>query len=466
VEAVGLVVISEFGKLASSQGMKIFLCKSHFAGPVSGSDETLVAYATHLHRSGHDLAVVLFYPPARTDQYYTRLRQAGVEVITITPYSLARALRGMKTLMLGFSRLLRLPARPRRLGRRFWQRLSQRASFIYRRQCAAYFARCPADLIHVMTPDPGAALMIRAGVAAGIPVLYQELGTPHYLPALEVPYERFGQVLPLCAEVAALSPRLAEQWGERFHSPKPVSVLPLLVEDTHATRAARPALGRVTFGFAARLEAGKGPTLLVEAFARVRRESPEAALKVAGTGPLEPEVRARASQLGLLDACDFRGVYTDPCDRKAFMQGLDVFVLPTLAEGTPNSIIEAMAHELPVVASAVGGIPDLVTPETGILVEPGDTGALADAMTLLARDPELRLKMGRAARARYEQLFSPEAVLPALVDTYRRVAGGRDADAAPGADGQGEQACAGYFKSGEAPRAKRLIHPWVEAAQE
>ena len=56
--------------------MKILLCKSHFAGPVSGSDETLVAYATHLHQQGHSLAVVLLYAPAETDQYYARLKQA------------------------------------------------------------------------------------------------------------------------------------------------------------------------------------------------------------------------------------------------------------------------------------------------------------------------------------------------------------------------------------------------------
>src|SRR5207237_3566588 len=141
----------------------------------------------------------------------------------------------------------------------------------YLQPCRAYFKRCPADLLHVLTPDSGAVVMIRAGVAAGIPVFYQELGTPHYLPALEIPYEWFARVLPLCSEVAALSPRLARQWQGKFHSVKPISVIPLLVEDTQGVRTPPPKQpAGITFGFAARMESGKGPMILIEAFARVR----------------------------------------------------------------------------------------------------------------------------------------------------------------------------------------------------
>jgi glycosyltransferase involved in cell wall biosynthesis len=129
----------------------------------------------------------------------------------------------------------------------------------------------------------------------------------------------------------------------------------------------------------------------------------------------------RALNLG--DACEFVGFYTDPLGRSAFMQSLDVFVLPSLAEGTPNSIVEAMAHGLPVIATEVGGIPDLLTPETGILVPPGDRARLAEAMCRLAADPALRASMGRAAREHYLKLSSPAAVLPMLQSTYLRLAG-------------------------------------------
>ena len=74
------------------------------------------------------------------------------------------------------------------------------------------------DLLHVFTPDTGAAMMIRAGHELGIPVLYHEMGTAHHLPMLEDYYRRLEKVLPLCTEVAALSPRLAEEWSTDFRS--------------------------------------------------------------------------------------------------------------------------------------------------------------------------------------------------------------------------------------------------------
>ena len=105
------------------------------------------------------------------------------------------------------------------------------------------------------------------------------------------------------------------------------------------------------------------------------------------------------------------------------MRTLDVFVLPSFAEGTSKSVIEAMAHGLPIITTTVGGLPDLLTPDAGILVPPGDTAALAGAMQRLASDPVLRERMGQAARERYLKLFAPNAVLSMLVDTYSRVAG-------------------------------------------
>jgi glycosyltransferase involved in cell wall biosynthesis len=404
--------------------MKILLCKSHFAGPISGADETLVTYATHLHRAGHRLVVALLHPPTSDDPYYLRLKDAGVEVVSIGSYPLLNtALRVVNELAHRFSGFFHLLPKPWRRSRKLWRDLSHWLALLHFKRCRNYFKQYSADLIHVVTPDPGAAMIVRAGCAAGTPVLYQELGTPHYMPELEIHYERFAKIIPLCSEVAALSPILAQQWAESF-SCDAISVLPLLVEDTRSLLRAsrqRRAAG-VTVGFAARLERGKGPLILVEAFARARRELNDAVLMLAGTGPQEREVRARAFALGILDSCSFPGAYACPEDKSAFMQKLDLFVLPTLAEGTPNSIIEAMAHGLPIIASAVGGIPDMITPETGILVPPGDVAALTDAITLLATRPDLREQMGRAARKRYEKLFSPQAVLPMLVTAYQRLA--------------------------------------------
>jgi glycosyltransferase involved in cell wall biosynthesis len=125
--------------------------------------------------------------------------------------------------------------------------------------------------------------------------------------------------------------------------------------------------------------------------------------------------------LELDNCCDFVGHYTSSEGRSAFFQSLDLFVLPSFAEGTPNSVIEAMAAGLPVIATRIGGLPDLVTDQTGILVDPGNGDALARAMQRLAADRALRERMGRAARRRYESLFSSEAVMPLLLRTYRQL---------------------------------------------
>jgi glycosyltransferase involved in cell wall biosynthesis len=117
-------------------------------------------------------------------------------------------------------------------------------------------------------------------------------------------------------------------------------------------------------------------------------------------------------------------------EKSAFMRSLDVFVLPSLTEGTPNGIVEAMSCGVPVIASSIGGVADMLTPETGLLVPPGDPAALADAMNLLASNRSLRERMGRAARRRYEEVFSPKAVLPLMLNTYRRLAATRQPAAA------------------------------------
>jgi glycosyltransferase involved in cell wall biosynthesis len=202
-------------------------------------------------------------------------------------------------------------------------------------------------------------------------------------------------------------------------------VLPLIADDSEvrASSARRAGAGEIVFGYAARLEEGKGPLSLVEALAALRREGSRVAVRMAGTGPQLLEVKARARELDLGGACEFVGFYTGAAARSAFMQSLDVFVLPSLAEGTPNSIIEAMAHGLPIIATEIGGIPDLLSADSGILVPPGDTAALAQAMRRLASDPRLRAAMGRAARERYLKLSSPDAVLPVLQSTYLRLAG-------------------------------------------
>lgn len=404
--------------------MKIALCKTAFAGPVSGADETLVTYATALQQTDNDVQVVLLYRCAEDDQYYVRLKNAGVPVVFLVRRSLLfNLLRVMRDLLASALFFVFLVPQAKNILRRTWQAL---IAFLTRpryRICQEFLSETRPDVVHVFTPDTGAMLMIRAGHGLGIPVLYHELGTPNHLPMLNGYYERLKKVLPLCSEVAALSPRLADEWTARFPFLRKISVVPILAEQSKAFNlfVRKRGNSKAVFGYAARLEEGKGPLVLLDAIRQVNRETPLAVVRIAGVGEQSARVRARARSLGLDGACEFVGVYSDPLGRGAFMNSLDVFVLPSFAEGTPNSIVEAMANGIPIIASDVGGIADMIGNDAGILVTAGDAEALAEAMRRLATDATLRKQMGERAKQRYHTLFTPQAVVPLLLDTYDRI---------------------------------------------
>jgi glycosyltransferase involved in cell wall biosynthesis len=401
--------------------MKIMLCKGQFLGPMSGADETLVNYATQLHKAGHSVSVLLLYPYLPQDEYYVRLRETGISVHCVASTS-------SRTLLGNGRKIARwlISAFP---STQYWvrtngQKLATNIALRYRKQCRDFLVQSCANIVHVLTPDPGGMVLISAAHDAGIPVMYQEVGIPYHPPIYASYYEQFMTVLPLCAEVSALSPALAQMCRERMPYPNKLSVLPIMTEDLRNGHTSRRESTDINIGFAARIEHLKGPMILLEAFAIASRSCDGLRLSIAGAGGLEREFTARAQALGVASQCEFTGVYAGPAERRSFMERLDIFALPSLTEGTPNSVIEAMALGLPIVASDVGGIPDVVSADAGILIQTQDSGAMAEAIIRLARDPQLRKRMGEAARKRYEQIFSPEAVLPLLLDTYQRLAGG------------------------------------------
>jgi glycosyltransferase involved in cell wall biosynthesis len=406
--------------------MKIVFCKGQILGPISGADETLVNYATQLRKAGHNVEVLLMYFPSPEDPHYLRLLEADVHVSGVaSDLAQTSLVRGRRY----FHKLLRSAPFAQRFVRGGARRVVTGLSARYYERCRAYFEKSRADLIHVITPDPAAMVMIRAGHDAGIPVIYQELGTPYHPPGFESYYREFVSVLPLCTEIVALSPMLAEQCREKLPKIKALSVLPILTDEVSNGRKLHGAVSNgVTFGFAARMEKLKGTTVLMEAFGAASLKSPGICLKVAGDGSQRRMMSERAGSLDVSDHYHYVGIYTRPEERWDFMQSLDVFVMPSFTEGTPNSIIEAMSQGKPIIASGVGGIPDVVNAESGILVPPGDMKALSEAILRLAQDAELRVRMGEAARARYQKLFSPKAALPMIGETYRRVAAGNGAD--------------------------------------
>jgi glycosyltransferase involved in cell wall biosynthesis len=361
------------------------------------------------------------YGPTKNDPYYERLVEASVPVAWIASRFDALSLGTGR--QLGQKFFGRFPGSKQIIRNRMLRVVTGMASRNYQ-QCRDVLENQNADLMHIITPDPSAMVMIQAGYDAGIPVIYQELGLPFHPPDFASYYRQFVTVLSLCTEVAALSPQLLE----RCRAELPISnssVLPIMSEEIiNGNGAANGASDRVNFGFAARIEELKGPLQLMEAFACTHREVPGARLSIAGDGSQKLKVEALARSLKVAANYDYNGIYTRPDERKAFMHDVDVFVMPSFTEGTPNCIIEAMANGKPIIASAVGGIPDMIDSDSGILVPPGDTEALSNAMTQLAQDPDRRLSMGRAAREAYVKLFSPTAVVPLMLETYSRLARG------------------------------------------
>jgi glycosyltransferase involved in cell wall biosynthesis len=145
----------------------------------------------------------------------------------------------------------------------------------------------------------------------------------------------------------------------------------------------------------------KGVDHLLRALAQMRRR---ARLQVIGDGPEASRLSALAAELGIGDRVQLLGLRDDVAE---VLQAADVFVHPAIwGEAFGLTIAEAMATGLPVVASRVGGIPELVTHgETGLLVPPGDAGALAGALDRLAADGEERARLGANARQRVLERF-------------------------------------------------------------
>lgn len=180
-------------------------------------------------------------------------------------------------------------------------------------------------------------------------------------------------------------------------------------------------------GFAGRLAPEKNLPLLLEAVSIARRRGVPLHLSIAGPGDARP-VLDQVRALGLERHVELLGRVSD---MDAFYERLDAFVLPSRTEGSPNVLLEAMGHARPVVATRVGGTPELVRDGLdGLLVPSQSSWELAEALELLHSDPLQRERLGRAARRRAE-CFSPERSARALASVLDEVVVGEAATAPP-----------------------------------
>jgi sugar transferase (PEP-CTERM/EpsH1 system associated) len=183
----------------------------------------------------------------------------------------------------------------------------------------------------------------------------------------------------------------------------------------------RPGSDEIVIGTVGRLDAVKNHEELIAAFRRLLGELPDIAprlrLVIAGDGPLRQRLQELARDAGIGDRVVFSGVAKDV---PSVLRSLDVFALPSVNEGISNTILEAMASSLPVVAARVGGNPELVeNGRTGTLYDPAAPDSLADALKPYLLDAGLRHAHGAAGRDRVERHFSLGTMVSRYEALYR-----------------------------------------------
>jgi glycosyltransferase involved in cell wall biosynthesis len=172
-------------------------------------------------------------------------------------------------------------------------------------------------------------------------------------------------------------------------------------------------------GSVTRLSAQKDPDTLLRAAALVARKQPDVYFVVVGDGPLRPDLERLTDRLGLRDRIRFTGIYRDI---PAVMSAFDVFVLTSLWEGLPRVVPEAIAAGLPIVASSVDNLAEILEEGTGLLVPPGAVQPLADGILRLLADPELAQTLVEKARGRVEE-FDLSVMISRLDELYRHLSG-------------------------------------------
>jgi glycosyltransferase involved in cell wall biosynthesis len=173
-------------------------------------------------------------------------------------------------------------------------------------------------------------------------------------------------------------------------------------------------------GWVGRMTAVKRTDDVLLALKGLLERGVDAYLCLVGDGPDRDHLERYAHELGIVRRCLFLG-YQDEVGR--FYQAIDALILPSTNEGTPVSVIEALAAERPAVATRVGGIPDVIRAGVdGFLVEVGDSTALAEQLTVLARDPARRAEMGAAGRANVLERYAVERLVDDVDSLYRSLA--------------------------------------------
>lgn len=284
------------------------------------------------------------------------------------------------------------------------------------------------DLVHVHLGEDlaivplGLAAARRAGIPMVLTVHSSQRRTLRISGVRSAALKVVGSIVEDAGErradrILVLTDRLRDQLAADGIDPERIRVVPSGVNPTLFDDASPIAPhGGQCLLFVGRLHPQKGVDTLIRAMA----DLPTAQLAIAGDGPDRAQLERLAERLGVADRIRFLGFVAHD-DVPALMRRADVFVMPSRYEELGTAIIEAMACGLPVVASRVGGIPNLVADgDTGLLTPPGDAPALAAALRRVLTEPGLAGKLGAEARTRTAAYQWP-ALADRVLETYREV---------------------------------------------
>lgn len=283
------------------------------------------------------------------------------------------------------------------------------------------------DLIHTHQAlwEAVAAGVARSGLVRGAPTLIQPASSGYYGEAEELTRIRGSSLLRRIMlrndAFAAISADIERQWRALGVPSTRMHRMASGVDADHfrpdPARRDKPGPTRVLF--TGRLHPQKNLDLLLEAWPRVAAET-RAELILVGQGPERDRLEGRARDLGIADWVRFAGAVGDVAES---LQSADLFVLPSVAEGMSNSLLEAMATGLPCVASDIGGNRDLLGSgdrgPAGVLVAKPTPDAWANVLIGLIRDPERRRQLGTEARRRVDETYDLRRVSARYVALYR-----------------------------------------------
>jgi glycosyltransferase involved in cell wall biosynthesis len=279
------------------------------------------------------------------------------------------------------------------------------------------------DVIHAHSAKAGFLARL-AGAGCRVPVVY----TPHVFPFLMV-CGRFLQraywllekgVLGCTAALVAVSEEEVREALRLGYVPERVHLIPNGVAACESGAVAVREAPALTVGYFGRLTRQKGPDLLIEAASDVVSHVPQVKFVFYGEGELAGLLRSQAAARQVAAQVQFRGAYRQE-DMAAHLRESDVVVVPSRWEGCPYVVLEALQAGVPVVAAAVGGVPELIqNGVNGVLVEADNAEALCDGLLGLLRDPDKRIRLAKAGRVTAAS-HSLEGMAAAVGAVYRSV---------------------------------------------